>query len=57
MLRSLSLKAVVIAVALTVISLCPPSWGGGSSAMLATAVAQPVSAQFSEVFDPVGDTY
>jgi hypothetical protein len=57
MLRSLSLKAVVIAVALPVISLCPPTWGGGSSAVLTSALAQPVSTQTSTVFDPVGDAH
>ena len=56
MLRSLSLKAVVIAVALPVISLCPASWGGGSSAVLTSAFAQPVSTQTSTISDPVGDT-
>ena len=56
MLRSLSLKLVVIAVALPVISLCPPTWVGGSSAVMASAAAQPVSTQTSTVSDPVGDT-
>src|SRR5262245_14412090 len=55
MLPSLSLKAVVIAVALPVISLCPPIWGGGSPAMLTSAVAQPVATQTTTVSDPVGD--
>jgi hypothetical protein len=55
MLRSLSLKAAVIAVALPVISLYPPSWGGSSSAVLTSAVAQPVPDQTTTVSDPVGD--
>lgn len=55
MLRSLSLT-VVIALALPVISQCPPTWVGGSSAVLASTVAQPVSTQTSTVSDPVGDT-
>lgn len=56
MLRFLFLKVAVIAVAQPVISLCPPIWGGGSSAVLTSAVAQPVPAQTSTVFDAVGDT-
>ena len=55
MLRSLSLKAAVIAVALPVISLCPPSWGGGSSAVSTSALAQPVSTQISTASHPVSN--
>ena len=52
---ALPLPELVIAVALPVISQCPPTWVGGSSAVLASAVAQPVSTQTSTVSDPVGD--
>jgi hypothetical protein len=55
MLRSLSLKVAVIAVALLVISQCPATWFGGSVTLMASAAAQPVSAQTSTISDPVGD--
>jgi hypothetical protein len=55
MLRSLSLKLVVIAVALPVISEYPATCDGGSLSVMASAAAQRVSAQTSTVLDPVGD--
>jgi hypothetical protein len=56
MLHFLSLKVVVIAVALTSFSLCPPTRLSGSSAVSASAVAEQLSAQTSTVLDPLGDT-
>jgi hypothetical protein len=54
MLRSLSM--LVIAVALPLISQCPPTGVGGSSAVSASTIAQPLAIQTSTVSDPVGDT-